>query len=147
MTQVVLLSVISAGSAVLGAFAGALGTIFGPAWLESRRHRAESVRSREDARFAAVARLGEALALNGGDNQGSALRYNEARIALAGALRAGEGAATRYADAVYDDFKRDMRTLGGRAAIDAISGKMDKLFAWLRGEITLAELDPVETRR
>jgi hypothetical protein len=135
------LALISAGSAVLGAFAGALGTIFGPAWVEGRRLSAAEAARREDARSNAVLAFGEALALFAGRNNGSGLKLSDARVRLAAALRPGEGAVSRFADAGRRHVESVASTQGAPAAILLVPEITDTLFAWLRGDIALKEIE------
>ena len=133
MSDVVLVSLFSVAGTVLVATAGAVATIFGPAWRERVLRREDRLAASDDLRYARALEYIEALAkLGTRELWHQHLEFHAARNAFVAVLRAGEGDVeaftTRWADAVVasNDKKQQVKI-----ANDA----SNQLFGWLRGDL------------
>jgi hypothetical protein len=136
MSDGVWLAIITASAGIVGALVGSLATIFGPSWWEARRLRDARDKVESDARYERVETFIDAAASFGVADTGSTRRQlHVARNRLVSSLRAGEGNVGKYTHDVIAVITA-RRNVGYFVA----NGAADKLFAWLRGEVSSEDL-------
>lgn len=136
MSDIALTALISTGGATLVAIAGAVAAIFGPAWRDRAARKLEREAAAETARYEAL--LGYIEALNAITPVSSNLvRYRDAHLALSrfvSTLRPGEGPAGDVARGLLQVREKSVYGL------DEVQAVSERLFAWLRGEISVTEI-------
>lgn len=143
MNDVVLAALFSsAGAAVVGA-AGAVATIFGPAWRERAQRREENLRAEADLRYGRALEFVEALAETGLHQYwNDTVGLHKARMRFVSTLRAGEGPVEQYsADAI------EWTKAGGTAPrqVKRANDVGDVIFGWLRGDISVSRVAEIRT--
>lgn len=133
MSDVVLVSLFSVAGTVLVASAGAIATIFGPAWRERVLRREERLAASDDLRYARALAYVEALAkLGSREFWHQTLEFHATRNAFVAVLRAGEGdveaMTTRWAAAI-------MATNDKKRHLEIVNDASNQIFGWLRGDV------------
>lgn len=139
MSDVVAVAIAGGISTVSVALIGGLATVFGATWRETRAQALERVARENDLRYERALALSNALyertIYNGEREQGM---LATARVAFAAVLRPGE---QPVADFVTREVARVLRTRVVSGAGSPVEQFSDDLFGYLRGDLTLAQID------
>lgn len=132
MNDVVLAALFSSAGAALVAVAGAVASIFGPAWRESAQRRNARLDRVEDDRYARAIEFVEALiTMSGREGNSHVLTAQAARMRFLATLRPGEGAIEEF---TRNMFEGALAGRGGRTAVADVAEGGEALFSWLRGD-------------
>lgn len=139
MNDVVLAALFSSAGAALVAVAGAIASIFGPAWREAAQRRHEVEAAREDARYDRALSFVEKLL-----SQPSASYWHDtvelyaARSRFVATLRPGDAAVETYTSKMVDLARSS--DLAAPKRVEQLSVAIDRLFEWLRGDVNESAL-------
>lgn len=156
MSDVALVALISSTGTVLVALASVAASIWGAAWREARQRKVELEEAAKTLRYTRAMELVSAIAARdvGAAAVKNAWAVTEARARFIATLRPGESAAEHFTrrmiDVVAEGHPSSYARRQDRPRMLEVHS--DRLFAWLRGEITASELSapeaswPVEAR-
>lgn len=145
MSDVALVALFSASATVFVAVVGLIGTVFGPAKVERarteaaiRQERNAEIRRAEAERFARAERLSAAWveAIGASDWKGYA-QLDEARMRFIAVLQPGEGKVAQFIAEIGDDTNGNPNAFVRKKSV---LDDMTRIFAWLRGDISIDEL-------
>jgi hypothetical protein len=138
MSDVILAALFSSAGAALVAIAGAVASIFGPAWRERDARRDELSRASDDLRYSrATDFVEEFAAYTSAQLWADTVRLHRTRNRFVATLRSGEGAAAEYLSRQIDRAKQEAK---GPSRMDVVNQTSDDLFSWLRGELAVEDL-------
>jgi hypothetical protein len=145
MSQTVSIALITAATGLVGVLGGAVTSVFGPAWLDRHRRRAERLQRSEDLRFETARQFVQALlacsAHQDWDHRNRAL---VARSDFVATLRTGEGKVAIFTSEAIRIVRQVAKLHGVDRAAPIATVAGDQIFAWLRGENADLEPDSLE---
>jgi hypothetical protein len=138
MSDLILIALISAGAPALVSVAGAVASIFGPAWQSARARRADEERAMREERYTRAREFIEALGKTGMLNyMKEVVEVHAARDRFVAVLRAGEGGIAEFAS---EARRRAWAAADDRAEV--VSRVADSLYGYLRGDLKAEQLTP-----